>query len=103
MLTRLGHTIVRRRRLVLICALIATAAAGAIGGGVASHLSSGGFQDPSAESTKAANLLEHQFHAADPNFVLLVTAKTGTVDGAAVRQEGLALTEQLNHEPTVDA
>ncbi len=58
MLTRLGHTIVRRRRLVLICALIATAAAGAIGGGVASHLSSGGFQDPSAESTTAANLLE---------------------------------------------
>jgi len=103
MLTRLGHTIVRRRRLVLICALIATAAAGAIGGGVASHLSSGGFQDPSAESTKAANLLEHQFHAADPNFVLLVTAKAGNVNGAAVRQEGLALTEQLSHEPTIDA
>ena len=101
MLTRLGNFIVRRRRLVLVLALVATAAAGALGGGVASHLSSGGFQDPGAESTRATNLLVSQFHTADPNLVLLITAKSGGVDSAAVRQAGLALTAQLSHEPTI--
>ncbi len=102
MLTRLGNYIVRRRRLVLVLALIATAAAGALGGGVASHLSSGGFQDPGAQSTRAANLLVRQFHTADPNLVLLVTAHNGqTADSAAVRQAGLDLTTRLSHEPSI--
>jgi RND superfamily putative drug exporter len=101
MLTRLGNTLVRRRWLVLVASLIATAAAGAIGGGVATHLSSGGFQDPGAESTRATNLLVSQFHTADPNLVLLVTAKGGGVDSAAVRQAGMALTAQLAREPSI--
>jgi RND superfamily putative drug exporter len=103
MLSRLGKLIVRRRAVVLVLALLATAAAGLIGGGVAAHLSNGGFQDPSAESTVAANLLERQFHAAVPNLVLLVTARQGSVDSVAVRQAGLALTSRLDHEPSVDA
>ncbi|MDQ6616773.1 MAG: MMPL family transporter [Actinomycetota bacterium] len=107
MLTRLGHLIVRRRKLALILSLIATAGAGAFGGGVASHLSSGGFQDPAAESTKATDLLVSQFHTADPNLVLLVTAKAGQpqepqgVDSPAVRQAAMQLTDQLSHEPSI--
>ena len=102
MLTRLGHTIVRRRWLVLILAVVATAAAGAFGGGVASHLSSGGFQDPSAASTKADSVLAAQFHTGAPNLVLLVTAQGGaSVDSTNVKQAGVALTEQLSHEPAI--
>jgi putative drug exporter of the RND superfamily len=100
-LTRLANTIVRRRRLVLIAALAFFALAGAIGGGVASHLSSGGFNDPSSQSTKVDNLLREQFHSGDPNVVLLVTARQGTVDNPQVARDGQALTAQLAREPTV--
>ncbi len=40
--------------------------AGAIGGGVAEHLSSGGFEDPAAESTQAERVLDASFDAGDP-------------------------------------
>ncbi|HSS08310.1 MAG TPA: MMPL family transporter [Acidimicrobiales bacterium] len=101
MLTRLANTIVRRRRLVLIAALAFFAIAGAIGGGVASHLSSGGFNDPAAQSTKASNLVRDQFHSGDPNVVLLVTARQGTVDNPQVARDAQALTAQLAREPDV--
>jgi RND superfamily putative drug exporter len=102
MLTRLGNLIIRRRGLVLGLSLIATIAAGVVGGGVVSKLSSGGFQDPAAQSTKASDLLVSQFHTADPNLVLLVTAQGGqNVDSPAVRQAGLQLTSRLAHEATV--
>ena len=102
MLTRLGTLIIRRRGLVLALSLIATIAAGVIGGGVVSKLSSGGFQDPAAQSTKASNILVSQFHTADPNLVLLVTAEAGqNVDSPAVRQAGLQLTSRLAREATV--
>ena len=54
MLSRLAHLTIRRRRLILVLAAIAFAVAGAIGGGVAEHLSSGGFDDPKSESSQAA-------------------------------------------------
>jgi RND superfamily putative drug exporter len=111
MLNRLAAFVVRRGRIVLLAALVATLAAGAIGGGVASHLSSGGFFDPNAPSSKAHDLLARQFHTGDPNLVLLVTAKaaTGTtpgtpaVDDAAVGQAALAVTAQLGREPSIGA
>ncbi|HEX3540262.1 MAG TPA: MMPL family transporter [Acidimicrobiales bacterium] len=102
MLTRLGNTLVHRRWLVLLVALIAMAAAGAVGGGVASHLSSGGFQDPGAESTRANNVLLSQFHTAQPNLVLLVTARHGqSVDSPAIQARGLSLTAALQHEASI--
>ena len=50
MLSRLAPAIVRRRRLVLLVALLAVVLAGAIGGGVADHLTTGGFEDPAARA-----------------------------------------------------
>src|SRR4051794_34791647 len=59
--------------------------AGTFGGGVAKRLSSGGFNDPSAQSSQANNLLRDQLHTGDPNVVLLVAARSGaTVDSPAV-------------------
>src|ERR1700737_2580722 len=93
MLTRLATTLVRRRRLVLLLALAWFALAGVVGGGVAQHLSSGGFADPGAQSTRATNLLRDRFGAGDPNVILLVTARGGaTVDSPAVVAAGQALT-----------
>jgi putative drug exporter of the RND superfamily len=102
-LTRLAHTIIRRRRLVLVLAVVWLAVAGIFGGSVAKHLSTGGFQDPGAQSTQAANLIRDQFRSGSPNLVLLVTASGGqSVDSPAVAQAGTALTQRLVSEAHID-
>ena len=102
MLTKLANTLVRRRRLVLVSALVWFLVAGAFGGAVAKHLSNGGFADPASQSTKATNLLRESFHAGDPNVVLLVTAKGGrTVDDPQVVAQAQALADRLSHEKNV--
>jgi RND superfamily putative drug exporter len=102
-LTRLARTIIRRRRLVLALVITWLATAAIVGGGVAKHLSTGGFQDPGAQSTKAGNLVRDQFHSGEPNLVLLVTAVGGqSVDSPAVVRAGTALTSRLANEAHVD-
>jgi len=103
MLTRLAHLSVRRRVLILVLAAVAFVAAGAVGGGVADHLSAGGFDDPSSESSRAEDVLAERFGTGSPNLVLLVTAEEGTtVDDATVAASAQALTDQLAAEPDVD-
>ena len=101
MLSRLGSVIVRRRRLILVIAVVVFAVSGALGGGVAKELSTGGFQDNDAESTKAEDyLLAHFTGAGTPNFVLVVSADPGTtVDSPEVAAAGAALTQELAGEP----
>src|SRR5688572_14632301 len=102
MLGRLGRFTVRRRRWVLAGTLVGFLAAGALGGGVFDRLSGGGFDDPAAESSLAADQLEDAFGAGDANVVLLVTAENGSVDDDAVAAEGLRLTEELAGEPSIE-
>ena len=99
MFERLGDLVVRRRRWVVISTVLFAVAAGLIGGGVAGNLSSGGFQDPNAESAKAADTLKEEFDHEDPNLILLVEASD--VDDPAVSREGVALTEELALEAGV--
>jgi RND superfamily putative drug exporter len=100
-LSRLAHLTIRRRRLILVLAVVGFAVAGGVGGGVADHLSSGGFDDPSSESSEAQRLLEDRFDTGSPNLVLLVTADEGTVDDAPLAASGLRLTERLAAEAGV--
>ena len=51
-----------------------------VGGDVKQHCR-GGFADPSAESTRAARLLETRFANGAPNVVVLVTATGGAEHG----------------------
>jgi putative drug exporter of the RND superfamily len=102
MLNGLGRFAVRRRWWVLTGALVVFVAAGAYGGRVAKSLSSGGFDDPGSESSRAASRLQSTFHSGNPNFVLLVHAAHGSVDSPAVRAEGIRLTRSLAGEPGVD-
>src|SRR5690242_10223258 len=100
MLRRLADFAIHRTRLVLLASLAFFIVAGVLGGGVAQHLSSGGFNDPSAESTQAANLLTRQFRTGSPNLVLLVTADRGrTVDDPAVAAAATRLTHELAAQP----
>ena len=64
---------------VLVGAVVFVLAAGAIGGGVAKHLSAGGFDDPKSENSQVLRLVDREFpNGATPNVVLLVKAKHGT-------------------------
>jgi RND superfamily putative drug exporter len=80
---------------VLVAGLVAMVVAGALGADVASKLSSGGFEDPGADSTRATEILDEQFRAGEPNVVLLVRADEGSVDDDAVAAAGARLTDQL--------
>src|SRR5687768_6661815 len=100
MLRRLAPYLVRRRRLVLVVAVVCLVAAGAYGGGVAENLTGGGFNGPSAESTQAEQVLAERFDAGDPNLVFVAIAP-GSVDDPAAGEAGQALTTRLAAEPGV--
>jgi RND superfamily putative drug exporter len=75
--------------------------AGALGGGVAESLTSGGFDDPGTESAQAERILAKQYDTGVPNLVVLATAPDGDVDSPAAAAAGLALTEELAGEDGV--
>ena len=91
----LARLIVRRRRVVLVLAMVFMAVAGAFGGSVAKHLSNGGFEDPTAESSRARQFIDANFGGGTANLVLLVTAADGRVDSAASAAAGAVLTADL--------
>jgi RND superfamily putative drug exporter len=93
---RLALFVVRRRWWVIGLALIALPASALYGGGVHGKLSPGGFVDPGAESSRAAAAIAKEFPGSgQSDFVILVTAKRGTVDSPAVVAAGTALTKRL--------
>src|SRR4051812_34580907 len=97
---RLGQALVRHRRWVVIAAVLFVIGAGAYGGDVASKLSTGGFEDPSSESSRADALLRDEFASGQPNVVLLVTPTSGaTVDDPAVVPGGDQLRAELGADP----
>ena len=84
--------------------LIALPLAALFGGGVHDRLTGGGFEDPASESARARAEIKAAFPQASlSDFVLVVTAKSGTVDDPGVTQAATALTEKLRHEPGVVA
>ena len=98
---RLADGLVRFRWLVVAAALVAIVIAGAIGGGVASSLSNGGFEDPEAEAVRAADLLEEQFGARPPGMVLIVGAEGRSVDDPDVAAAAMELVSDLAGEEGV--
>ncbi|HEU0130610.1 MAG TPA: MMPL family transporter [Mycobacteriales bacterium] len=99
MLVRISNLVVRRKLAILLVTLAALVVSGALGGGVAKRLSSGGFDDHGAESTKAEHALER--FGGESNMLLLVRAKHGTVDSPDVAKAGRELTSRLNAETEV--
>src|SRR3954470_9837133 len=99
MLARLSNLVVRRRVVILALTVAGLLLAGALGGGVASRLSSGGFEDPHAESTKAEHALEP--FGGESNMLLLVRARHGGVDSPDVAKAGADLTRRLSAEPDI--
>ena len=102
MFTTLGHFTVRRRRSVLLLTLVGLVVAAVVGTGVFAQLSTGGFDDPDSESTRAQEYLADEFDTGSADLVFLVTATEPADDGsiavdrADVAAAGLQLTEQLS-------
>ena len=101
MLARLGRLTVAHRKAVLVGTAVFFLVAAGLGGGVASRLSSGGFDDPSSESSRAAEQIKRDFGKQQPDLVFLVTAKSGTVDEPAVASAANELTTNLAAEKQV--
>lgn len=87
-----------RPRLSLLVALLLTALAVVAGSGVADRLGSGGWEDPTAESTYATKALEREFPASQPNLLLLLDAGGSSVDDPAVAAEAKRVTARLAAE-----
>jgi RND superfamily putative drug exporter len=93
---RLAMLVVHRRWWVITAAIVALPLAVLIGGGVHSKLTFGGFDDPQSEYARATKLVAERFpEAAQSDFVIVVTARSGTVDDPDVARAGLALTREL--------
>ncbi|HEX3082262.1 MAG TPA: MMPL family transporter [Candidatus Saccharimonadia bacterium] len=72
-----ANLVIRRPMWVLAAGVLLVAAAGAWGVGVFGHLSSGGFDDPSASSYKALNLITKEFPHQHTDVVVLFTSHNG--------------------------
>ncbi|MER5944350.1 MMPL family transporter [Streptomyces sp. NPDC001928] len=100
MFERIAELAIRRARLVLIVAVVATALMGALGSGAFTKLLGGGFDDPASQSTRARNLIDKKF-GGETNLVLLVRAGDSRVDTPSAEQNGKALVASLKKEKTL--
>ena len=109
MFSALGHFTVRRRGLVLVLSAVFLLLSGVLGTGVFGQLSGGGFDDPSAESSRVDDLLDERFDSGTPNLLLLVDADEGVdagdgvaaVDAPAVASSAAGLVADLADDPDV--
>src|SRR5262249_47832 len=90
MLGRLGRFSVAHRKAVLVGTALFFVLAATLGGGVASHLTSGGFNDPNSESSRARDAIKHDFGKQEPDLALLVTAKRASLHAPDPRTAGPA-------------
>ena len=95
MFAAIARAVSRWPKTVLVVSLVGLVGAAVVGGGVFDRLSSGGFEDPDAESTRAVEVLAERFGTGPANLVFVATAVDGDVDTAAAVAEGTALTETL--------
>ncbi|MEV4996777.1 MMPL family transporter [Streptomyces niveus] len=101
MFASLARFTTHRSKLVLYLSGVLLVLAGALGGGVISTLSAGGFTDSSTESARTAEVLDGRFGSGAPNLTLLVTDERG-VDDPAVSAAGARLTERIGAEDGVE-
>ncbi|WP_433626162.1 MMPL family transporter [Nocardia sp. CA-120079] len=90
----LGRFVVQRARWILVVGVLALIAGGVVGATAFSKMQPGGQQDPNAQSSTAQTQLADKF-GADTDYVFMIEAKQGTVDGAAVATIGRDLARRL--------
>ncbi len=94
-LHRLGTATARRPRLVIWLSVLLTVIGLALAAGAMDRLVLSRFESPGSESLDTRAALERTFDSGTPSVLLLVTAKDGTVDSAAVADAGRELEQEL--------
>ena len=101
MFTGIAKFTIRRRRLVLALSGLFLVLAGVLGTTVFSRLEAGGFNDPAAESTEAADAVAADFESGPPNIVFLLDALDGDVDSVASSEAGAEVLATIQADPAV--
>ncbi|MFE9294453.1 MMPL family transporter [Streptomyces niveus] len=102
-LSKIAELALKRSRLLLVLATVAVVAMGALGVGAFGKLLGGGFDDPGAQSSRAAVRIDEKF-GGETNLLFLVgqegTGRQGP-GSPAVDERGRALTDRLKADSTV--
>ncbi|WP_246595888.1 MMPL family transporter [Actinoplanes auranticolor] len=81
-----GSWVARFRWPVLVCTVVAVAAAGMWGLGVFGQLTEGGYNDPGSESTRAAEVVREELGAQGGDVVVIYTPTSGSIDDTGLGQ-----------------
>ncbi|GAB4586782.1 MMPL family transporter [Nocardia sp. IFM 10818] len=100
MITKLSGIAVRAPKLVLIVVGVAFLLCGALGAGVASKLTNGGFVGTESESARVAEMLERDYGMSGMQLVLAVES-AGGAQSAASTARGRAIAETLKGDGRV--
>ncbi|HUJ67418.1 MAG TPA: MMPL family transporter, partial [Acidimicrobiales bacterium] len=100
MFERLAHLVTTRARLILALTVLGIVLAGAAGIHATSKLKDAGFVSANAPSQIASNKLDADF-SGPANVILLVSARTGSVNSPAVASIGRSVTARLAAFPGV--
>jgi uncharacterized membrane protein YdfJ with MMPL/SSD domain len=91
MFTRWGGFVYRRRRWVLVLAIVAAGAFGSLSAGVADNLSTGGWLDPNSESARVSDRLEAEFGGGRSAFIALFRSTEPGADARSAQfQDAIA-------------
>jgi RND superfamily putative drug exporter len=93
--------LIRRRRRILVITLVLGLAMLAVGAGAPRELKAGGFTDVTSPSQIAADRLAAS-GLGEPNLVLMVTPRSGSVDSASAAAFGRHLTAEVAATPGVE-
>ena len=100
MLQRIAQLAISAPRRIIVAAVLIAVGAGIFGIPVAKSLSASGFQDPTAESSRATQLLTEKFGQGDAQMLITVTAPDNVLGGPA-RAVGLDTVDRLQRSPHV--
>ncbi|WP_425173916.1 MMPL family transporter [Mycobacterium sp.] len=100
MLDRVTRSLIAAPRRVLAATALIMVAGVVFGVPVVKSLSAGGFQEPSADSAKAAQVLADTFHRSDLQLIFILTAPDHA-DAASIRPVATYLQHELHESPFV--
>lgn len=102
MFETLGHLIARRKKALLSAFILTTILAGAVGSQVFSRFESGGYSAPGSDSAKVWEYLDETFKVKDPAIVLVVDAKSRSVDDGLVAASAAKVEAQVREEVSAE-
>ena len=100
MLEGIARLAIRAPRRIIAVALLVMAGAAVFGIPAANSLSAGGFEDPTAASAQAAQLLAGKFDQGDMQMLITVSSNGGAQGGAA-RAVGTDIVARMQDSPHV--